>query len=240
MKKVVLFSSMLGVALFMGSAGITAHADTSSTTVGTSSVSTTSNSNATSSSVSGSDNSTNAGSTTSQSDASSTTGDSDSDTVEYDVGTVEQAIEEANNSQVVVIPGSNGPKRIMMFAARSRPNSLAAYKKLGYKHITYSKWPGTHKYAGTKAKRIAALSVEQLVGLLPGGGIKAALTVYDVAQAFKTQNADIWPTYNIRLISATTPRGNRAIIGQESTVKYYSNSKRTHLIKTIHHTMWVG
>ena len=64
--------------------------------------------------------------------------------------------------------------------------------------------------------------------------------IKDVAQAFKTQNTDIWPTYNIRLISATTPRGNRAIIGQESTVKYYSNSKRTHLIKKIHHTMWVG
>ena len=51
----------------------------------------------------------------------------------------------------------------------------------------YSKWSGTHNYAGTKAKRIASFTAEQLVGLAPGAGIKVALFAYDVADAFKTK-----------------------------------------------------
>lgn len=66
------------------------------------------------------------------------------------------------------------------------------------------------------------------------------LVIYDAVRVFEIQKADVWTTYNLRLISATAPRGNRAIIGQESVVKYYSNSKRTHLKKTIHRTNWVG
>lgn len=240
MKKVVLFSSILGVALFVGSVGRnTAHADSSTANV-TTSVSSNSN-NATSSSVSGTDDtSASSAGETAISSAVTSTSSENGDRVEYGVGTVEQAIEEADNSQVV--ENSNDTMGIMTFSAAksSRPNSLADYKKLGYKHITYSKWSGTHNYAGTKAKRIASFTAEQLVGLAPGAGIKVALFAYDVADAFKTKKADIWPTYNIRLVSATAPRGNRAIIGQESVVKYYSNSTRTHLVKTIHRTAWVG
>ncbi|WP_251953772.1 hypothetical protein [Levilactobacillus brevis] len=216
----------------------TAHAASSTADV-TTSVSSSSN-NATSS-VSGTDDtSASSAGETAISSAATNTSSENSDRVEYGVRTVEQAIEAADNSQVV--ENSNGTMGIMTFSAAksSRPNSLAAYKKLGYKHITYSKWSGTHNYAGTKAKRIAAFTAEQLAGLAPGAGIKVALFAYDVADAFKTKKADIWPIYNIRLVSATAPRGNRAIIGQESVVKYYSNSKRTHLVKTIHRTAWVG
>lgn len=83
-------------------------------------------------------------------------------------------------------------------------------------------------------------ATEQLAGFIPGWQSKTVLGIYDAVQAFGTQKADVWPTYNLRLVLVTAPRGNRAIIGQESVVKYYSNSKRTHLKKTIHRTNWVG
>lgn len=41
-------------------------------------------------------------------------------------------------------------------------------------------------------------------------------------------------------IIAKTPHGNTEIIGQRSIIKYYSNSSRTKLIKTIHRTNWWG
>lgn len=96
MKKVVLFSSILGVALFVGSVGRnTAHADSSTANV-TTSVSSSSN-NATSSSVSGTDDTSasSAGETAISSEATRTSSEN-SDRVEYGVGTVEQAIEEAD------------------------------------------------------------------------------------------------------------------------------------------------
>jgi len=149
---------------------------------------------------------------------------------------VESAIEEASNSSEIEYANPTG---IMMFSA-ARLNSLSAYKKAGYKHITYSKWTGTHKFASTKSKRVAGFITEQLAGFIPGWQAKSALAAYDAVQVLGTQNADVWPTYNLRLISATAPRGNRAIIGKESVVKYHSNSKRTHLKKTIHRNNWVG
>ncbi len=42
---------------------------------------------------------------------------------------------------------------------RSQPHSIAAYKRLGYKKISYSKWRGTKKVMGTKSKRVAKLMV---------------------------------------------------------------------------------
>jgi len=39
---------------------------------------------------------------------------------------------------------------------------------------------------------------------------------------------------------ATTPIGYEVIIGQETIVKYYGNSSRTKLIKTIQKIYWVG
>ncbi len=66
------------------------------------------------------------------------------------------------------------------------------------------------------------------------------MSQYFQSKCIQVERLISWPTYNLRLISATAPRGNRAIIGQESVVKYYSNSKRTHLKKTIHRTNWVG
>lgn len=211
MKKAILFSAILGSVLLSGSYKSTI-ARANSQATGTSSTQTI--------------------------NTSSNNSETDNDPVEYNVGTVNQAIAEASNGENIT--NSNDNQEIMLFSAYKRPNSITDYKKLGYKHITYSKWSGTHNYASTRAKRIAKFTVEQLASLIPGGGIKAAVGIYDVSELLKTQRADIFPTYNIRLISATAPRGNRAIIGQESIVKYYSNSKRTKLIKTIHHTSWVG
>ena len=39
---------------------------------------------------------------------------------------------------------------------------------------------------------------------------------------------------------AKTPAGYEARIGQETKVKYYSDSKRTKLIKNVNKTYWVG
>jgi len=39
---------------------------------------------------------------------------------------------------------------------------------------------------------------------------------------------------------AITPAGYEARIGQETVVKYYSDSKRTKLTKRIKKTYWVG
>ncbi len=80
--------------------------------------------------------------------------------------------------------------------------------------------------------------VEQLAYKIPGA--KIPLAVYDLSQAIKTQHADIWPSVNARMISATSPRGVRVLIGEESYTRYYTNSARTKLLKTIHRTAYVG
>lgn len=80
--------------------------------------------------------------------------------------------------------------------------------------------------------------VNQLVSLIPFSTIP--LSLYDLSQTVKTQTPDIWPTSNLRNIMAKTPAGYGARIGQETIVKYYSNSKRTKLVKTIKKTYWVG
>lgn len=49
----------------------------------------------------------------------------------------------------------------------------------------------------------------------------------------------VWPTVNTRNILATSPRGTEVIIGQQTIVKYYGNSARTKLIKTINKTFWI-
>lgn len=68
----------------------------------------------------------------------------------------------------------------------------------------------------------------------------APVIVYEASEDSQTQRPDIWPTSNLRSIMAKTPRGNEVLIGQKSVVKYYSNSSRTNLVKTIKKTYWVG
>lgn len=80
--------------------------------------------------------------------------------------------------------------------------------------------------------------VGQLVSLIPFASVP--LSLYDLSQTVKTQTPDIWPTSNLRNIMAKTPAGYEARIGQETIVKYYSDSKRTKLVKTIKKTYWVG
>ena len=82
--------------------------------------------------------------------------------------------------------------------------------------------------------------VVNLTALIPGNFVRASLALYDVSQLLKDQKADIWPTSNIRNIMAKTPAGYEARIGQETKVKYYSDSKRTKLIKNVNKTYWVG
>lgn len=127
-----------------------------------------------------------------------------------------------------------------IFSTRSASErDINYYKKLGYKNIEYGSWSGVTNVISTKATRIAKLAVTQILGLIPSNAVKGALLLYDVSEALKTQDADIWPTVNARFITATAPAGYRVIIGEESIVKYYSNSARTKLIKTIHKTYWV-
>ncbi len=80
--------------------------------------------------------------------------------------------------------------------------------------------------------------VGQLVSLIPFTSVP--LSLYDLSQTVKTQTPDIWPTSNLRNIMAKTPAGYEARIGQETIVTYYSDSKRTKLVKTIKKTYWVG
>lgn len=118
------------------------------------------------------------------------------------------------------------------------PTSIEGYKKLGYKNFQYSKWTGFKNCASTKSKRITAFIATNVLGFIPSGYVKIAIGIYDLANTVKTQNPDIWPTVNARNIIATAPRGNQVLIGQETIVKYYGNSSRTKLLKTITKTYW--
>ncbi|HIY57383.1 MAG TPA: hypothetical protein H9829_04170 [Candidatus Tetragenococcus pullicola] len=75
-----------------------------------------------------------------------------------------------------------------------------------------------------------------MVSLIPYASI--AISTYDLSQTIKDQTPDIWPTSNVRNIMAKTPAGYEARIGQETIVKYYSDNKRTKLVKTIRKTYW--
>ena len=75
-----------------------------------------------------------------------------------------------------------------------------------------------------------------MVSLIPYASI--AISTYDLSQTIKDQTPDIWPTSNVRNIMAKTPAGYEARIGQETIVKYYSDNKRTRLVKTIRKTYW--
>ena len=158
--------------------------------------------------------------------------------VKYDVGTFEETskLPVASSSQ----PLSTFRSASLFTTMSSRPSSIADYQKLGYSSFQYSQWTGDKIVMSTKSKRIATFMVEQLTGLIPGGQVKVALGLFDLSQLLKTQHEDIWPTTNLRNITAIAPVGYRTLIGQEVILKYYSNSARTNLIKTIHTTLWVG
>lgn len=128
------------------------------------------------------------------------------------------------------------------FFSVKNPNSIEDYKKLGYTNIQYSDWSGTHMVVSrTKADRVAKVVVTNGIGFAVKSKLLSALiAVYDVSQALKDQKADIFPTVNARNIIATAPNGVETLIGEESIVKYYTDSKRTNLIKTIHRTNFVG
>jgi len=121
-----------------------------------------------------------------------------------------------------------------------KPISIAGFKKLGYKNIEYTKWTGYKKVVSTKSKRIASLVATNILGFVPSKYVQAAVFLYDVSSTVKTQYQDIWPTVSTRNILATSPRGLEVIIGQETIVKYYGNSARTKLLKTIPKTYWIN
>lgn len=121
----------------------------------------------------------------------------------------------------------------------SNPSSINDYKKLGYKNIKYTGW-NTVKMISSKQKAVAKVVASTLVGLLPGKSITALTTAFSLGEALKSPEAYVWPTSTVRNILATSPRGTEVIIGQEVYIKYYSNSSRTKLIKTVHKTFWVG
>lgn len=120
------------------------------------------------------------------------------------------------------------------------PDSIEDYKNLGYTNIQYSQWSGTKKVMSTKSKRIAKFAIENLIGFnVPGNKVKGLMLIYDLSSVLKTQHRDVWPTVNSRNIIATTPMGYETLIREESIVKYYSDSKRTDLLKTIHRKNFV-
>jgi len=151
----------------------------------------------------------------------------------YDNGTFEETslLPEAPSSDFI------GPNLKSLKSAK-RPNSIADYKALGYTNFSYSKWTGDKNVLSSKSKRVASEIVKYLLGKIPG--VNIAIDAYDLTSSMKTQYPDIWPTSNLRNIMAKTPTGYEARIGQESIIKYYSNSKRTKLVKIIQKTHWVG
>lgn len=128
---------------------------------------------------------------------------------------------------------------ITLFSTKN-PSSVTDYKNLGYKNIEYTAWTGYKKVASTKSKRIATYVVSNVLGFIPSTYVRTAIEIYDLTSTLQTQNPDVWPTVNTRNILATSPRGTEVIIGQQTIVKYYGNSARTKLIKTINKTYWVG
>ena len=122
----------------------------------------------------------------------------------------------------------------------SNPSSITDYKNLGYKNIYYTGWTGDKIVMSTKSVRITTFVATNILGFIPSRLVSAAIALYDLSSELKTQNPDIWPTVNTRNIIATSPIGYEVIIGQETIVKYYGNSSRTKLIKTIQKIYWVG
>lgn len=127
---------------------------------------------------------------------------------------------------------------ITLFSTKN-PSSVTDYKNLGYKNIEYTAWTGYKKVASTKSKRIATYVVTNVLGFIPSTYVRTAIGIYDLTSTLQTQNPDVWPTVNTRNILATSPRGTEVIIGQQTIVKYYGNSARTKLIKTINKTFYL-
>lgn len=118
------------------------------------------------------------------------------------------------------------------------PKSIKEYKKLGYKNFRYSRWTGYKNAASTRSKRIAGYVATSVLSFVPSKLVQASLFLYGLSEAVQKQNPDIWPSVNARNIIAKSPRGYDVIIAQETEVKYYGNSARTKLIKTIEKTFW--
>lgn len=123
------------------------------------------------------------------------------------------------------------------------PDSISDYKKLGYSNFQYSEWSGYEKVLGTKSKRVAKTIVTSALGLaIPSKKLAALIAIYDISDSLKKQHDDVRISVNSRNIMAYTPKPDsyEVLIGEESIVKYYSDSKRTNLIKTVHRTNYVG
>lgn len=119
------------------------------------------------------------------------------------------------------------------------PSSFADYRKLGYRNIQYTNWTGYKKVMSTKSKRITTFVVTNILGFIPSSYVRASILLYDLSTVVKNQNPDVWPSVNTRNIVAISPIGTHVLIGQETIVKYYGNSARTKLLKTIQKTYWL-
>lgn len=134
----------------------------------------------------------------------------------------------------------NPENRSTSLYSLTNPSSITDYKNLGYTNIYYTGWTGDKIVMSTKSKRITTFVATNILAFIPSKLVTASIVLYDLTSTIKTQNPDIWPTVNTRNILATSPMGYEVIIGQETIVKYYGNSSRTKLIKTIQKTYWVG
>lgn len=159
-------------------------------------------------------------------------------------------ITSSHNDQVIrsyesslKLPDANIQKDIYgngtMFRSASNPNSIQDYKKLGYKNIKYTKW-NTMKMLSSRQKAVARSVALSVVGLIPGKTVAALTAAFSLGSAMKSPEAYVWPTSTVRNILATSPRGTEVIIGQQVIIRYYSNSSRTKLIKTVRKTYWTG
>lgn len=123
------------------------------------------------------------------------------------------------------------------------PDNISDYKKLGYSNFQYSEWSAYEKVLSTKSKRVAKTIVTSALGLtIPSKKLAALIAIYDISESLKKQHDDVRISVNSRNIMAYTPKPDsyEVLIGEESIVKYYSDSKRTNLIKTVHRTNYVG
>lgn len=134
---------------------------------------------------------------------------------------------------------SNSTISTMAVSNAKKPSSFADYRKLGYRNIQYTNWTGYKKVMSTKSKRITTFVATNLLAFIPSNSVKAVIGIYDLTSTMKTQNPDVWPSVNTRNIVAISPVGTHVLIGQETIVKYYGNSARTKLLKTVRKTYWL-
>ncbi|CAI2579805.1 hypothetical protein AKUA1202_04810 [Apilactobacillus kunkeei] len=129
---------------------------------------------------------------------------------------------------------------LLMTRSLSNPQSISEFRKIGYYHFQYTRWI-KYNVLSTKGRRITKDVILNGIGLLiPYKWVAAGTTAYSIIEDLKTQKHDVWVTGYARNILAKSPRGLQVLIGQQLTLKFYTNSSKTRLARTLNKTIWIN